>query len=84
MPNDTTSTGAAHDLVLQRLQRGLPCSCSWMLMPLVVERLLEVGEAVVGGVDDRRHVVAEGVDLVGDRVGEQQAGDRRGRTKNPA
>ena len=42
-------------------------------MPLRSSQLLEVGQRGVGVVDDLRHVVAERRDLVGDRVGEQDA-----------
>jgi hypothetical protein len=67
--------GPAHDAVLQRLQRRPALFLELDVDAAVVERLLQIGQALVGGVDDRGDVVAERVDLVGDRVGQEQAGD---------
>ena len=69
---------AADDLVLQRLQRGLALALDLDVDALAIEVGLQVGEPVVGVVDDPRHVVAELLRLVGDRVGQQHAdADRR-------
>ena len=65
--------GALRDAVAERVDRGPARLGHLQVDPVAVEPVLDVGERVVDAVDDRRHLVAERRDLVGDRVGEQHA-----------
>ncbi len=62
---------ALDDFVLERLQRRLALLDELHVDAVLVEVALQVVERLVGFVDEVRQVVAERVDLVGDRVGER-------------
>jgi hypothetical protein len=68
--------GPLRQVLAERAERGLALVGDLDVDPVVVEPLLDIGERGVGVVDQVRHVVAEGRDLVGHRVGDQQD-DRR-------
>ena len=65
--------GAADDLAAQRLQRALALLLDLDVDALAVEVVLHVGEPVVGRVHDRRDVLLERGDLVGDGARQQEA-----------
>jgi hypothetical protein len=66
--------GPADDLLLERLEGGVALRLDLEVDALAIEVVLDVGQARVGGVGDRRDVVAQGGDLIGDRVGQQHPG----------
>jgi len=66
--------GAADDLRLERVERRVALLLDLDVDALAVEVVLHVGQALVRGVGDRRDVVAQRGDLVGDRVGQHHTG----------
>ena len=82
-PKETSRPAPSATLLCSVWSAVSPCFLTSMLMPLSVESRWRSASELVGVVDEVRHVVAERVDLVGDRVGEQQAdaGERRRRSR---